>query len=405
MANIDIQNIVDGVATALGKGVSIDDLSGRLVTYSAQQGRADEARIRALLTRAVPEDIRAWQDKHGVATATEPVEVPPNPDLGMRARLCVPLMHHGVKTGTLWILQSDDTWSAPALLDQLACLGNQIDTLAALQYDKANPQLEERRSRETIFQHACQADPTTLDNLRTWPALYALDTVHVLVCLPTLAHNPARRSDTAAAQLRVALHQTLAAYSHALATSVQDTHTTILVRSSHGADTPRRLHRDLTAAVATTAAHADTPPPVFVGVSNPLKTIDRLPDAYQQAVTAAQAAAVDPELSPLATWDDIGPYRFLARNLRRDTLHQSELYDRLQAADDSGDLLHTLEVYYDSASVNQVAQRLHLHRTSLYYRLGRIKDAIGTDPADGPARLELHMAIKTARWARRPRML
>lgn len=403
MTHSDIQDIVDEIAAALGKGVSVDDLSGRLVTYSAQQGRADEARIRSLLTRAVPEDIRTWQDQHGVADATQPVEVPPNPDLGMRARLCVPLMHHGVKAGTLWILQSDDAWSAPVLLDQLARLGHQIDTLAVLQYDKANPHLEERRNREVTFQQACQADPTALDDLRTWPALYALDTVHVLVCLPTLTRAPAHHSDEAA-QLRVALHQTLATHRHVLASSVQDTHTTVLVRCSHGADTPLRLHHELTVAVASTAARAESPPSVFVGVSSPVKSIDRLPDTYQQAVTAAQTAAVDPEISPLAAWDDIGPYRFLARNLRRDIRHQSELYDRLCAADDSGDLLHTLEVYYDSPSVNQVARRLHLHRTSLYYRLGRIKDAIGTDPLDGPARLELHMAIKTARWARRPRI-
>ncbi|MDX3802872.1 helix-turn-helix domain-containing protein [Streptomyces sp. AK04-3B] len=403
MANSEIQDIVDEVATALGKGVSVDDLSGRLVTYSAQQGRADEARIRSLLHRAVPDDIRSWQDRHGVATATAPVEVPPNPDLGMRARLCVPLLHHGVKTGTLWILQSDDTWSAAALLDRLARLGNQIDTLAALQYDKANPLLEERRNREATFRHACQADPAALDDLGRWPALYALDTVHVLVCMPASAHGPAHRGDAETAQLRVALHQTLAAHSHVLATSVQDTHTTVLVRSSHGADTAHQLHQELTTAVAT-VTRTDMPPQVFAGVSSPLKTIDRLPDAYQQAVIAGQAAAVDPQLGPLAAWDDVGPYRFLARNLRRDALHQSELYTRLHAADDNGDLLHTLEVYYDSASVNQVAQRLHLHRTSLYYRLGRIKDAIGTDPIDGPARLELHMAIKTARWANRPRI-
>ncbi|MDQ8706126.1 helix-turn-helix domain-containing protein [Streptomyces sp. LHD-70] len=403
MANSDIQDIVDEVAATLGKGVSVDDLSGRLVTYSAQQGRADEARVRSLLTRAVPDDIRAWQDRHGVAAATEPVEVPPNPDLGMRARLCVPLMHHGVKTGTLWILQSDDTWSTPALLGQLANLGNQIDTLAALQYDKADPLLEERRNRESCFQHACHADPAALDDLRTWSALYALDTVHVLVCLAAPSPDTAHRSDIETTQLRVALHQTLAAHSHVLATSVQDTHTTVLVRSSHGADTLHQLHHDLTTAVAT-AARTPTPPPVFAGVSSPLKTVDRLPDAYQQAVIAGQAAAVDPEINPLAAWDDVGPYGFLARNFRGDTLHQSELYDRLDAADDNGDLLHTLEVYFDSASVNQVARRLHLHRTSLYYRLGRIKDAIGTDPLDGPARLELHMAIKTTRWAKRPRI-
>ncbi|MDX2933419.1 PucR family transcriptional regulator [Streptomyces ipomoeae] len=403
MANTDIQNIVDQIATVLGKGISVDDLSGRLVTYSIQQGRADEARIRALLTRSVPDDVRAWQDRHGIPAATKPVEVPPNKDLGMRARLCVPLMHHGVKTGTLWILQSDDGWSAPALIEQLTPLGPQIDTLAALQYDKANPQLEERRHREATFQHACRADPTAIEDLRTWPTLYALDTVRTMVCLPTTAHDTQRRSDNQTAQLRVALHQTLAANNHVLAASVQDTHTTVLIRHSHGTNTPAQLQHELTLATATTS-RADASHSLIVGVSSALTDLERIPDTYREAVIAAQAASVDPELGPLAHWHHIGPYRFLAHNLRPEPVRQSELYEQLTTTDPTGDLLRTLEIYYDNTSVNQAAERLHLHRTSLYYRLGRIKDAIGTDPLDGPTRLELHMAIKTARWMRRPRI-
>lgn len=54
MHSSDIQGLVDEIAAALGKGVSVDDLSGRLVTYSVQQGRADDARIRSLLTAPSP---------------------------------------------------------------------------------------------------------------------------------------------------------------------------------------------------------------------------------------------------------------------------------------------------------------------------------------------------------------
>ncbi|MBG0851391.1 helix-turn-helix domain-containing protein [Streptomyces spinoverrucosus] len=404
MADTDMQDIVDEIAAVLGKGVSVDDLGGRLVTYSAQQGRADEARIRSLLTRAVPDDIRAWQNRHGVATATEPVVVPPNPDLGMLARLCVPLLHHGVKTGTLWVLQADDTWSSEAVLSRLDTLSEQITTLAALQYDKADPRVEERRDREAVFQHACRGDQNAIEDLRTWPTLYALDTVHVLVCFHAAAFAAGHRSDIEATQLRVALHQTLSAHSHVLAGSVQDTHTTCLVRSSHGADTSSRLHEDLAAAITSTQAHSGSGATVFTGVSAPLRDTGRLPEAYQQAVIAGQAAAVDPAVGPLASWHSIGPYRFLARHLRSDVPQQSDLYDLLRAADTQGELLHTLEVYYDHSSVNQVADILHLHRTTLYYRLGRIKDAIGADPLEGPTRLELHVAIKAARWQRRPRV-
>jgi DNA-binding PucR family transcriptional regulator len=52
--------------------------------------------------------------------------------------------------------------------------------------------------------------------------------------------------------------------------------------------------------------------------------------------------------------------------------------------------------------VRAAAERLHLHRTSLYYRLGRIAELTGRDLADGGARLELHLALKLVRLARRP---
>lgn len=407
MADTDIQDIVDDIAAQLGKGVSLDDLSGRLVTYSAQQGRADEARIRSMLTRVVPDDIRAWQDQHGVATATHPVEVPPNGDLGMLARICVPLLHHGVKTGTLWVLQSDESWFPAAVIKRLSRVCEQIDTLAAIQFEKANPQIGERLNREATFYHACRADSAALEDLRTWPSLYVLDTVHMVVCLHTAPSEAARLTDTETVQLRVAVHQTLArhGHSHVLASTVQDTHTIALIRSSFETNTPLQLHHDLAAASAAVAVAAETGAPriEFAGVSGPLKILDRLPVTYQQAVTAGQVAAVDPDIGPLATWDGIGSYRFLSQNLRLDAPQDSELYERLRAADHSGELLHTLEVYYDGDSVNRIAERLHLHRTSLYYRLGRIKDIIGADPLDGAARLELHMAIKTARWMQRPR--
>lgn len=60
----------------------------------------------------------------------------------------------------------------------------------------------------------------------------------------------------------------------------------------------------------------------------------------------------------------------------------------------------TLERYLDSGcDARATAERLHLHRTSLYYRLGRIEELTGRDLSAGPDRLELHLALKLARLA------
>jgi hypothetical protein len=61
-------------------------------------------------------------------------------------------------------------------------------------------------------------------------------------------------------------------------------------------------------------------------------------------------------------------------------------------------LLETLETYLDAAGNAQLtAELLHLHRTSLYYRLQRVERLARTDLKDGVERLALHLSLKVAR--------
>lgn len=61
-------------------------------------------------------------------------------------------------------------------------------------------------------------------------------------------------------------------------------------------------------------------------------------------------------------------------------------------------LLSTLETYLDLAgNAHATAERLRLHRTTLYYRLQRVEQLAGTDLRDGGERLCLHLALKLAR--------
>jgi DNA-binding PucR family transcriptional regulator len=146
---------------------------------------------------------------------------------------------------------------------------------------------------------------------------------------------------------------------------------------------------------------------VILGISEPFQVIRQLAGAYRQSKVAAQAAAVDPPLGELVESRAAGVY---------------QLFDRLQAPggwddtgsvhfrtledqDKNGELLPVLELLYDNdSSVQDVAAKLHLHRSSIYNRLGRIRQLIGADPLSGAIRLELHAALKAQRWASRPRI-
>ena len=63
-------------------------------------------------------------------------------------------------------------------------------------------------------------------------------------------------------------------------------------------------------------------------------------------------------------------------------------------------LEQTLETYLDNAGdAARATTALNIHRTTLYYRLGRLKSEHGIDLLDGLTRTDLHAALKLRRLA------
>lgn len=92
-------------------------------------------------------------------------------------------------------------------------------------------------------------------------------------------------------------------------------------------------------------------------------------------------------------WGTLGAYRAL---LAGPPMTDSVLAPLMQAGDSASMLIRTLETYLDlGGDAKKTAAQLHLHRTSLYYRLGRIAETLQTDLGDGLTRLELHLALKS----------
>jgi len=94
--------------------------------------------------------------------------------------------------------------------------------------------------------------------------------------------------------------------------------------------------------------------------------------------------------------DDLGPYAVLMQ-LPESALDVDALPGPLRsllAADPSRTLTTTLLTYLDHAGNSpRTAEALHIHRTSLYYRLGRIREITGADLDDGRTRLTLHIGL------------
>ncbi|MEV7011495.1 helix-turn-helix domain-containing protein [Streptosporangium sp. NPDC051022] len=346
MIGDDVQDLLDSLAEAVGRGMAVDDPEGRVVAHSVHHGEVDQVRARAILSRSVPPQVKAWQEAHAVTTVREPVRVPANPALGMAARLCVPLLHQDRRVGLLWIIEGD----GPLSPEEEARVVRDAAAIAAL--------LDDGGGSGTL--RRLLAGGSTAGQAAGVLGEGAL-------CLLALRGGREDLGRTVGGEL--------ARMRRPPVFTVLDRHAVVLLNGGEDACAlGERLIARTGGAAGVSAVHAG---------------LDSVPEAYREAVAAARAAVAEPALGPVARWPELGVYRLLAEPAATPLgpLRQHRV------------LAVTLETYLDSGGdAQETAKLLHLHRTSLYYRLARIEELTGRSLKDGSDRLELHLALKLARW-------
>ncbi|UVJ39416.1 CdaR family transcriptional regulator [Arthrobacter sp. CJ23] len=401
----DVEQLVEHVALKLGRGLSLEDLDGVLLAYSSNQSHADRVRVNFLLSKRVPADVGAWQLSHGIATAVRPVVVPANEELGMLGRVCVPLLVRGFRVGYLWVQQDAEEQSATAILAQLPGVRDDLDLLAGLLLDSNTAESEFRRRREQEFLAACQGESNAVAAVAGWKEVQGRGPWQLVTVLDADGGGP--ESDPLAAMLthRSAALQSSIGVKGVLFSAGTETHSVMLFQQTVGRAEHAQILVHYRLELAKRAGR--TVDRIILGISEPFSVVRQLSTAYRQSKLAAQAAAVDPPLGELVDSRSVGVYQLFDRLLApggwddTGSIH----FRTLEDSDKNGELLPVLELLYDSdGSVQDVAAKLHLHRSSIYNRLGRIRQLLGVDPLHGQLRLELHSALKARRWARRPRI-
>src|SRR6201991_1623080 len=100
-----LQEIVDALSVSVGRPVLNDDAELRPLAYSSEFGELDAVRTASILGRLAPDEARVALFADGIRTAPGPVHIPARPDIGMRARVCVPLIGGGRRLGYLWLFE------------------------------------------------------------------------------------------------------------------------------------------------------------------------------------------------------------------------------------------------------------------------------------------------------------
>jgi hypothetical protein len=137
-----------------------------------------------------------------------------------------------------------------------------------------------------------------------------------------------------------------------------------------------------------------------VGSAHHDRVDDDLAAAAGQAVSAAALVRRIPHRPGTADIFELGAWLMLS-SVVADRAQLALFSPAAHALWSSGDSVarETVETYLDvCGQAKDACQRLHVHRTTLYYRLDHLPDVVRSSLADGMQRSALHLCLKLIRY-------
>src|SRR4051794_1135712 len=369
-----LQEIVDALSLSLGRPVLIDDSELRPLAYSTQFGELDQVRTASILGRLAPDDARVALFAEGIRTAPGPVHIAARPEIGMRARVCVPLVGSGRRLGYLWLFEEP-----PVTAEELRQARAAAAEAAALVGPGGGAQLGSRRHEQELVSALLSPDPGQVES-----AAAALDAEHYLAVRPVRVWVAAPAGPAGEEWSAEALDRLRARLAAKQALCAELDGRLVCIAGERG----------MAGAAVLEALGALSSPRALVGQGEAVDDLREAATSHRRALAALRVAAH--EESGVASWDALGVERVVTALPDAALDDLPEGLQKLLAGDQS--LVRTLEAYLDHAGdVKRTAAALSLHRGGLYYRLRRIEDVAGVNLHDGEDRLLCHLALRLAR--------
>lgn len=395
MTHAEIQNLVEDLAAQVDAPTVLQDHDQCVLAYSAHGDQPiDEIRKDVILRRRTEPTVRQWLGRFGIAHVTEPVRIPGKPEAGILGRLCVPVRYLERLMGFLWLI--DDDWRLdPA---QVAMIEAVAGHLGMILYQD---QLTTRLSGSTLAQLFSPSSALREMAVRQVADLSLFDIeapCAVVVVQPFGLSEDEAAGDIGETMLE--MHQSGPAIRHLQL--VRGDHGVLLValRSTEDDSRAVRLARDVRESLLRRTNRRRPGRRVVASVGEPQVRLAEAAISYRQARLSAKVARLVPEVGDMPRWRDLGVFRVLAQ-LPSDDTAAAGLDPRLALVLRSGDepVVLTLETYLDlGCDAKATAERLHLHRGTLYYRLQKAERIGGIDLRNGYDRLSVHLGFKLARF-------
>jgi DNA-binding PucR family transcriptional regulator len=393
-----IQSIVDVLAQTLDRAVLLDDESLAPITHSRQFGQVDDVRMYSLLQRGILPEVKAELFSIGIGTATEAFWTPALPQHGMMPRFCVPICSATERFGYLWVLDPERSLSDD---DQELARQAGRDLQAVLDRRNADQRAAESYLQallSRLLENVGETSEQLLQELQEKDIAQPDSRVSVFAFEP----NGAGTSDPVQRTMSLRLHLTATEHSHRWFAVAGQPSAILAVSRPETRINARRVSPAVVHAIE--AVYGRRP---AVGWSGERVPILQAAQAFRNARLALALAEIGVCDKKMAVWTELGSWKtiaILADSYSRNPKDLAELVhpgivDLVESGRD--DLIHTLDAYLaQGCDARKTAEALHLHRSTLYYRLEKITDAIGGDLKDGEARFELMLGIRLANIAR-----
>ncbi|MGO1699218.1 MAG: PucR family transcriptional regulator [Micrococcaceae bacterium] len=377
-----VQQVVDGLAEALGRSVGIDNGERQHITCSRHFGDEDQLRVSVLVSRTLDPVASEFLYSFQPSDGDGPFQVPSNPNIGIMGRRCYPIPHRDRPVGYIWLIGDASTLEDNLVLDKAEVLAallapelDEKDRLSEAKWAEATRALctaEGRASLPEIIDSLDLQTGTSVCVLTSWKpqndrpqsnrAFLSEQAAHVL---------PPKQGMRITTPISAADGQITVSLMHS-ATSIETTGLPTV------ASLPELSKPGLSAATATSSW--DSP-----------KHLSRL---LSESVISLYLAQRDG--STHTTWSQTGfEGVLLCSSLDNRKQIVPSGVEELGALNEYRDLVRTVQTFLnESGNIGATADRLHIHRTTLYYRLTKAEKISGYSLKSGTGRMCLDVGIR-----------
>lgn len=378
--------LAEMLADLVGHSISIEDERFEAIAnkniaavdsarrYTIQHGRTNPQLIKALEVEYLPQ-IRA---------TLRPVHLPVMPDLGLEMeRLLAPIVVHGEIYGYMWIIADVHALSP---IDMMAIeIGATVAALLMLHQQSL--QTAEASLKGSLVAQLIEGNSSRQTVLSDQSLRYGVDLrLPYQMLLIAIKHAPPAQMSGVYRNI----NQVLAQLEQSAVAALFAGQVVILTGAGHTVD---ELAESLVERLSAISGR------LCIAISAKFSGSENVGEAHQQCNEVLEIAGRINSRHPVHRFNDLG-YIHTLFHAGRESLEQNTQAPVLRQLleENQTDLFFTLETYLDAGGNSvQTADTLSIHRSTLNYRLARIREICAVDLSSPATRLNLQIAIKLMR--------